>query len=120
MVVLALGKQSPLDGLFQASGFQFFKGLKLIQTLYEKQISDLLDHFQRIGNSPGPERIRDLIYLVTNFVRQHDVCSLDCFRIAGNLRSEIRKGRLGLQMLSASAILIERRCVCQGFSAVLV
>ena len=35
------------------------------------------------------------------------------FSIAGNLRSEIRKGRLGLQMFSATAILIKMACKTQ-------
>src|SRR5688500_3556799 len=61
MIVLALGKQSPLDGLLQPRGFQLFERLKLVKPFDEKQISNLLDNFQRIGNTAGPERIPDLI-----------------------------------------------------------
>ena len=79
MVVVAFGKEPPLDGLLQPSGFQLFESLQLIKPLDEQQIGDLLDDFQRIGNSPGPEGIPDLINLVTNFVRQHNMCSLELF-----------------------------------------
>ena len=72
MVIIALGKQPPLDGLLQPSGFQFFERLQLVKPLDEKQISDLLDDFQRIGNPAGPEGIPDLIDLVTNFVGKHE------------------------------------------------
>ena len=72
MVIIAFGKQPPLDGLLQPSGFQLFERLQLVQPLDEKQISDLLDDFQRIGNPAGPERIPDLIDLITNFVGKHE------------------------------------------------
>ena len=79
MVVVTLGKQPSLDGFLQASGLKLFECLQLVKPLDEQQISNLLDDFQRIGNPTGPERIPDLIYLATNFVRQHDVCSPDLF-----------------------------------------
>ena len=72
MVIIAFGKQPPLDGLLQPSGFQFFERLQLVKPLDEKQIGDLLDDFQRIGNPAGPEGIPDLIDLVTNFVGEHE------------------------------------------------
>ncbi len=71
MVIIAFGKQPPLDGLLQPSGFQFFEGLQLVKPLDEKQISNLLDNLQRIGNPAGPERIPDLIDLAADFVGEH-------------------------------------------------
>ena len=52
MVIVTLRKQPPLNGRLQPRRFQLFESLQLIQPLDEKQISDLLDHFQRIGNPP--------------------------------------------------------------------
>ena len=81
MVVLTLRKQPPLDRLFEPGRFQLFERLQLVQPLDEKQVSDLLDDFQRIGNAAGPEGIPDLVNLVANFVGQHKgsvVCCSDC------------------------------------------
>ena len=75
MVVVTLGEKPPLYGRLETSGFQLFESLQLIEPLDEKQISDLLDHFERIGYSSRPERIPDLVNLVANFICQHD-CSL--------------------------------------------
>ena len=71
MVVIAFRKQAALDGRLQPSSFQLFERLQLIQPLDEKQIGDLLDHFQRIGNPAGPKRIPDLIDLATNLGGKH-------------------------------------------------
>jgi hypothetical protein len=71
MVVIAIGKQTALDGLLQAIGFQFFERLQLVETFDEKQVSDLLDHFQRVGNPARSEGIPDLIDLAANLVGKH-------------------------------------------------
>ena len=62
---------------FPVDSLSILRELQLIKAFYEEQVSDLFNDFQRIGNPAGPEGIPDLIDLTTNFVRQHDVCSLD-------------------------------------------
>ena len=59
-------------GAFRRVRFQLFESLQLIEPLDEKQVSDLLDDFQRIGNPAGPEGIPDLVDLVSNFVGEHN------------------------------------------------
>jgi hypothetical protein len=71
MIVVALGKQPPLDGLFQPSGFQFFQRLQLVKPPDEQQISNLLDDFQRIRNPAGLERVPDLIDWASTIVGEH-------------------------------------------------
>ena len=72
MVIIAFGKNAPLDRFLQPSGFVFFQRVQIVEPLDEKQVSDLLDDFQRIGDAAGPEGIPDWINLVTNFVGKHE------------------------------------------------
>jgi hypothetical protein len=82
MAIISFGKQPPLDGLLQSGGFQFFERLQLVKPLDKKQVSNLLDDFQRIRNPAGPERIPDLIDLASNIVGEHENLESDLDEIA--------------------------------------
>jgi hypothetical protein len=59
------------DWVFEPTGFQLLDFLHLIKATKEKQVRDLLDYFERIGNSAGPKGIPDGIDLTADFPSEH-------------------------------------------------
>lgn len=47
------------------------QGVEIVQPLDEKQIRDLLDHRERVGDAARPEGVPDLVDLIAQFPRQH-------------------------------------------------
>jgi hypothetical protein len=45
--------------------------LQFIEAAQKKQVSDLLDDFERIGNAPCPKGIPDSVDLIADFACQH-------------------------------------------------
>ena len=72
MVVVALGKDAPLNRRLQPGGFVLFERVQVVEPLEEKQVGDLLDDFQRVGDAAGPEGVPDAVDLVTDFVGEHN------------------------------------------------
>jgi hypothetical protein len=70
-VVLAFWKKPARDRLLFRGCLPFFRVLQLIQPLDEQQIRELLDDLDGVGNAARPERIPDLVDLVSNLACQH-------------------------------------------------
>jgi hypothetical protein len=50
---------------------QLFDFLQFIEATQEKEVGDLLNDFERIGNPAGPEGIPNGIDLTADFTREH-------------------------------------------------
>ena len=55
----------------EAGGLVVFAGLVGIQRAQEKQVGDLLDHLQRVGDAARPEGVPDLVDAVAEFTGKH-------------------------------------------------
>jgi len=60
-LVLALRKNAPLHRLAEAVGLVFFPCVRLVEAAHEKQVGDLLDDFERIGDAARPEGVPHII-----------------------------------------------------------
>ena len=49
----------------------FFELLELIETAQEEQVSNLFDHFERVGDAACPEGVPDAVDVVVNFTGEH-------------------------------------------------
>ena len=48
-----------LNGLAQADGLVLFQGVQVVEPALEQQVSDVLDHFDRVGDAAKSEGIPD-------------------------------------------------------------
>jgi hypothetical protein len=87
--VLPRGKDDALQRRAEARGLQLFDGLQIIQTANEKQIRDLLDHLERIGDASRPERVPNAVDLTADFAREH---ALAVYRASTKVRSTLEVG----------------------------
>lgn len=60
-----------LDGLAQADGLVLFQSVQIVEPALKKQIGDLLDHLDRVGNAARPEGVPDGIDLAAEFACEH-------------------------------------------------
>ena len=56
---LPSGKTRRSIGFFSRVGFVLLQRVQVVEPLDEKQVGDLLDDFERIGDAAGPEGIPD-------------------------------------------------------------
>ena len=61
--VVALGEDAALHRLFEPRGFALLQRVQIVEPFQEKQVGDLLDDFEGIGNAAGPELIPDAVNL---------------------------------------------------------
>src|ERR1700679_214397 len=71
LAVLTFGEEPLLHRLLFAIGLQFLGNFLLVQPLEKKQVGDLLNNLERIGDAARPEGIPDLIDLTANFAGEH-------------------------------------------------
>ena len=57
--------------LLEPGRLVFLQRVQVVEALEEKQVSDLLDDFERVGNPPGPEDVPDRVDLGSDFARNH-------------------------------------------------
>ena len=60
-----------LHSTLESGGLALLQGVQLVEPAEEKEIGDLLDHFERVRDPAGPEGVPDLINLVAYFASQH-------------------------------------------------
>ena len=70
--VLPSGKMPFSIGRLEAVGLPFLPGMQVVEPPYEEEVSDLLHHFEGVGNAARPERIPDAVNLVFQFASNHD------------------------------------------------
>ena len=70
-LVLTRGKDTPRHRLAETVGLVFFAGMRLVQPPHEQEVSDPLDHFERIGDATGPKGIPYIVDLGAKFTSQH-------------------------------------------------
>lgn len=69
--VAPFGKQAALHWPLEPHGFEFLDGFEFVEPPQEQEIGDLFDHFERVGDASGPERIPDGVDLAADFPREH-------------------------------------------------
>ena len=69
--VLALWEDDPLHRPLETIGLVLLARVHVIEAADEEEVGDLLDHLERIGDSPCPERIPNTIDLVPEFTCKH-------------------------------------------------
>ena len=70
-VVLAFGKDAPLQGTPQAVGLLLLGGMEVVEALDEEEVRDLVHHFQRVGDAARPEHVPQAVYLAFEFSGDH-------------------------------------------------
>ena len=55
----SFGEDTALDGLDEAIGLVFGEGLQVVEAAEEEQVSDLLNDFEGVGDTTGPEGVPD-------------------------------------------------------------
>ena len=70
-VVLLRGEDGVLDGFLEAVGLVFLEGVEFVQALNEKQIGELLDDGEGIGDAAGPESVPDAVHFGFDFASNH-------------------------------------------------
>lgn len=70
-IVLLRGEDGFLDGFLEAVGLVFLEGVELVQALDEKQVGELLDDGERIGDAAGPEGVPDAVDFGFDFACDH-------------------------------------------------
>ena len=69
--VSALGENPAGHGLLEAGGFALLQGLEVIEALEEKQVGDLLDDFDGVGDAAAPEGIPEGIDFTADIAGEH-------------------------------------------------
>lgn len=60
-----------LDRLLQPCRFVLLERMQVVETPQEKEVSDLLDDFEGIGNAARPEGVPDLVDLAFDGTGDH-------------------------------------------------
>jgi hypothetical protein len=55
-----------------ARSLQFLQRVQVVQEFEKKQIGNLLDDFEGVGDAAGPESIPDAVNLITDFTGEHE------------------------------------------------
>ena len=58
-LVVAVREDAALDGLAETVGLIFGEGLEVVEAAEEEQVSDLLNDFEGVGDTTGPEGVPD-------------------------------------------------------------
>ncbi len=80
--VLAFREDAPLDRLAEAVGLVLFTSMGVIQPAHEQEVSDLFDHFERIGDATRPKGIPYIVDLGAKFAGQHNTPEIHISRVA--------------------------------------
>lgn len=81
-IVVALGEDAPLHRLARAIGPELRERMKLVEAAKEKQVGDLLDCGQRVGDASRPQGVPDAVDLALEFAIDHVarlICGSDRF-----------------------------------------
>jgi hypothetical protein len=71
LAVLPPGEEPLLHRLLFAISLQFLGNFLFVQSLEKKKVGNLLNNFERVGDTARPESIPDLIDLTANFAGKH-------------------------------------------------
>ena len=55
-----------------AGGFVFLQRVEIVEPLQEKQVGDLLDDYERVGDTAGPEGIPESVDFTADFAGEHE------------------------------------------------
>ena len=80
--ILAFREDAPFDRLAEAVGLVLFKSMGVIQPAHEQEVSDLFDHFERIGDATRPKGIPYIVDLGAKFAGQHNTPEIHISRVA--------------------------------------
>ena len=61
-----------LNRLLQARGFVLLQGMEITQPFQEKEIGNLLDDFERVGDAARPESIPERVDFAADFTGKHE------------------------------------------------
>ncbi len=68
---LLRGEDGFFDGFLEAVGLVFLEGVELVQALDEKQVGELLDNGEWIGDAAGPQGVPDAVDFGFDFACDH-------------------------------------------------
>ena len=71
LVVFPCREEAPFHGDIEGAGLLLFENLEIVQAAKEEKVGDLLDHFQRIRDAAGPERVPQAVNLIAKFSGYH-------------------------------------------------
>ena len=74
--ILALGENAPLHRLLEPVRLRLLQGVQIVQPLEEKQVGDLLNDFEGVGNAAGSEGVPEGVNLAANRSGEHGECSI--------------------------------------------
>jgi hypothetical protein len=69
--VVAGGEGRPFHRALQPQRLALLQRVQLVQPADERQVGDLLDDFERVGNAARPEGVLDLVGLAADFAGKH-------------------------------------------------